>query len=174
MIALMPILVSMIAPAAPHPPGLLPGITVPVLHDTLPPLLDLPPLPSAPTAAPTSVAAEPAPVALPGFGPAALPDIEVSEIAHDQELDEQINADLALCERALKQLTSPGGLRQQHHDTWLVLFDFYRATGQQAQSTPWPPTTRAMRLQRSAPQWYSLPRLVADATAAPGARPWRW
>lgn len=162
-------------PAAAHPPGLPPGITVPVLHDTLPPLLDLPPLPVAPeasasTSAPAPVAAEPAPVALPGFGPAALPDIEVSEIAHDQELDEAViafaNADFALCERALKQLTSPGGLRQQHHDTWLVLFDFYRATGQQAQFDALA-TDYAMRLQRSAPQWYSLPRLVAEATTAP-------
>ena len=58
-------------------------------------------------------------------------------------------------------LVAAGGLRAQHSDTWLALFDLYRATGQQSKFE-----ALAMDyLQRfgwSAPQWYSLPRMVAE------------
>ena len=152
------------------PPGLPPGITVPVLHDTLPPPLEQPPSrPTSPTPAPAPMAAAPAPAATP-VSLGAEPDIEVSEISHDQELDEAViafaNADFTLCERALRQLTGANGLRHGHNDTWLVLFDFYRATGQQANFDTLT-NDYVMQLQRSAPQWYSLPQLVAEATAVP-------
>ncbi|KAB0577707.1 STAS domain-containing protein [Ideonella dechloratans] len=168
----------------PLPPGLPPGITVPVLHDTLPPPLE--PLPArassasggasaaSPTpspAAPATPSPAPAPAAAgQPIGQGHVPDMEVSEISHDQELDEAViafaNADFALCERALRQLTGANGLRHGHNDTWLVLFDFYRATGQQANFDSLT-NDYVMQLQRSAPQWYSLPQLVAEATAAP-------
>ena len=152
------------------PPGLPPGITVPVLHDTLPPPLEQPPSrPTSPAPAPAPMAAAPAPAATP-VSLGAEPDIEVSEISHDQELDEAViafaNADFTLCERALRQLTGANGLRHGHNDTWLVLFDFYRATGQQANFDTLT-NDYVMQLQRSAPQWYSLPQLVAEATAVP-------
>ncbi len=91
---------------------------------------------------------------------------ELSEVIHDPELDEAViafaNADFEQCEQALAALTSPGGPRAQHADSWLVLFDLYRAIGQQhkfellaldyAQQFGW-----------SAPQWFSMPKLVAEA-----------
>jgi hypothetical protein len=94
--------------------------------------------------------------------------VEVNEVAHDPELDEAVisfaNADFEQCELSLSTLTGPGGGRAQHAETWLVLFDLYRAIGQQhkfeslaldyAQAFGW-----------SAPQWFSLPRLVAEAAS---------
>jgi hypothetical protein len=94
--------------------------------------------------------------------------VEISEVVHDPELDEAVisfaNADFEQCETALAGLTSQGGARAQHAETWLVLFDLYRAIGQQhkfeglaldyAQAFGW-----------SAPQWFSLPRLVAEAAS---------
>jgi prepilin-type processing-associated H-X9-DG protein len=100
--------------------------------------------------------------------------VEVTELAHDPDLDEAViafaNADFELCERSLHSLISPSGLRAQHAETWYALFDLYRAIGQQTkfeslaldytQCFGWSP-----------PQWYSLPRLVADAVASERARP---
>ncbi len=88
------------------------------------------------------------------------------ELVHDPELDEAViafaNADYDSCERSLIELTRPGGLRNLHGDTWLVLFDHYRATGQAAKF-------EALALDYvhlfglSAPQWFSMPKLVAEA-----------
>jgi hypothetical protein len=94
--------------------------------------------------------------------------LEVSEAVHDPELDEAVisfaNADFNQSEELLRMLTAAGGARADHAETWLVLFDLYRATGQQ------PPFESlaieyAQQFGWSAPQWYSLPRLVADAAA---------
>src|SRR5437773_7281252 len=61
--------------------------------------------------------------------------VEVSEVAHDPELDEAViafaNADFELCEQSLSALTGYNGSRAQHAVTWLVLFDLYRAIGLQ-------------------------------------------
>jgi hypothetical protein len=107
---------------------------------------------------------------------------EEQELAHDPELDEAViafaNGDNESCERCLTELTQAGGPRNLHADTWLVRFDFYRATGQQ-------PQFESLALEYvhlfglSAPQWFSLPKLVAEgrrqerpAPAAPtGMRP---
>ncbi|MEN9628068.1 MAG: hypothetical protein RJA10_1295, partial [Pseudomonadota bacterium] len=48
--------------------------------------------------------------------------------------------------------------------TWLVLFDLYRATGQQPRFESLA-IDYAQQFGWSAPQWYSLPKLVADAVA---------
>ncbi|MBA4176970.1 MAG: hypothetical protein C0505_10495 [Leptothrix sp. (in: Bacteria)] len=138
----------------------------------------LPPL--APTAAasfdmPEPAPAPPAPMApAPGFAGSDLGDfsspfaVEVSEVMHDPELDEAVisfaNADFAQCEEALQRITGPQGTRGQHAETWLVLFDLYRATGQQ-QHFESLAVEYAQQFGWSAPQWYSLPRLVADAQA---------
>lgn len=93
---------------------------------------------------------------------------ELSEVAHDPELDEAViafaNADFELCEQSLSALTGQGGPRTQHAETWLALFDLYRAIGQQhkfeslaidyAQAFGW-----------SAPQWFSMPKMVAEAAS---------
>ncbi len=94
--------------------------------------------------------------------------VEVSEVAQDPDLDEPViafaNADFTQCEQLLSQLTVPGGVRSQHAETWLVLFDLYRATGQQ-QHFEALAGDYAHQFGWSAPQWYSLPKLVADAVA---------
>ena len=94
--------------------------------------------------------------------------VEVSEVVHDPELDEAViafaNADFAQSEEALQRLTADGGPRGQHAETWLVLFDLYRATGQQQRFESLA-VEYAQQFGWSAPQWYSLPKLVADAQA---------
>ncbi len=103
-----------------------------------------------------------------GFGPNSRLGIEVNEVVHDPELDEAViafaNADFNQCEQALTQLCRPPGPRAGHAETWLVLFDLYRGTGQQ-QKFEQLAVEFSTRFDRSAPQWYSLPSRVADATA---------
>jgi hypothetical protein len=94
--------------------------------------------------------------------------VEVSEVQHDPELDEAViafaNADFGQCENALQQITGPGGPRSQHAETWLVLFDLYRAIGQQPRFESLA-VDYAQQFGWSAPQWFSLPKLVSDALA---------
>ncbi len=92
--------------------------------------------------------------------------VDGSDVVHDPELDEAViafaNADFSQCEDALRHLTGASGPRAQHADTWLVLFDLYRATGQQQQFESLA-VNYAQQFGWSAPQWYSLPKLVAEA-----------
>ena len=94
--------------------------------------------------------------------------VEVNEIAHDPELDEAViafaNADFDQCERSLTTLTGQGGGRRLHAETWLVLFDFYRAIGEQAKFESLA-VDYAEQFGWSAPQWFSMPQQVAAATA---------
>jgi hypothetical protein len=94
--------------------------------------------------------------------------VEVSEVAHDPELDEAViafaNADFEQCEQALAGLTSMGGQRHAHAETWLVLFDLYRAIGQQHKFESLA-LDYAQQFGWSAPQWFSMPRLVAEAAS---------
>ncbi len=110
--------------------------------------------------------------AKPGSGgstPGSAAAVEVSEVVHDPELDEAViafaNADFNNCEEALRRLINLGGTRNQHAETWLVLFDLYRATGQQQRFESLA-VDYAQQFGWSAPQWYSLPQLVAEAAAA--------
>ncbi|MDE2394150.1 MAG: STAS domain-containing protein [Burkholderiales bacterium] len=166
----------------PPPPRSRPGSFSTTPISPLPPAQPLPPRELAPPS-------QPAPMQMAGGLPPLAPlneasigepanpgaadfgrpfAVEVSEVQHDPELDEPViafaNADFSQCEQALRQMTSPGGSRSQHAETWLVLFDLYRATGQQ-------PNFESLALEYahqfgwSAPQWYSLPKLVADAVA---------
>jgi hypothetical protein len=100
--------------------------------------------------------------------------VEVSEVAHDPELDEAViafaNADFELCEQALATLTSSTGTRAVHAETWLVLFDLYRAIGQQNKFESLA-LDYAQQFGWSAPQWFSLPKLVAEAASAAEDRP---
>jgi hypothetical protein len=93
-------------------------------------------------------------------------NVEVSEVVHDPELDEAViafaNADFDQCEQSLTGLTRVGGARAQHAETWLVLFDLHRATGQQ-QKFEGLALEYAQQFGWSAPQWYSLPKLVAES-----------
>ena len=93
---------------------------------------------------------------------------EMTEIAHDPELDEAViafaNADFEQCEQALLTLTGPNGARAQHAETWLVLFDLYRAIGQQHKFESLA-LDYAQQFGWSAPQWFSLPKLVVEAAS---------
>ncbi|HSB21994.1 MAG TPA: hypothetical protein VLE94_02675 [Burkholderiaceae bacterium] len=101
-------------------------------------------------------------------GAAAGPEVEVSEVVHDPELDEAViafaNADFVQCEQSLSTLVTNGGARAQHAETWLVLFDLYRATGQHAKFESLA-VDYVHQFGLSAPQWFSLPKLVAEAAA---------
>ena len=74
------------------------------------------------------------------------------------------NADFEQCEQALSGLTGPGGARSQAAETWLVLFDLYRATGQQHKFESLA-IDYAQQFGWSAPQWFSLPKMVAEAAS---------
>jgi len=119
--------------------------------------------PSLPPPSPAALATPPPP---PPAGPSG-------DLQHDPELDEAViafaNADFDPCERAIVALTAPGGRRAAHVETWLARFDLYRATGQQDKFEALA-VEYAQRFGWSAPQWYSLPRLVADAVAAQADR----
>jgi hypothetical protein len=150
------------------------------------PRQELPAAPAARARAPEPAPSQPAPPAVApvlgaGLSPlsplaldAASPDfanpftVEVSDVAHDPELDEAViafaNADFDQCEQALSALTGRDGERSAHAETWLVLFDLYRAIGQQHKFESLA-LDYAQQFGWSAPQWYSLPRLVADAAS---------
>ncbi|WAC74651.1 hypothetical protein OU995_08100 [Roseateles sp. SL47] len=93
-------------------------------------------------------------------------EVEVNEVVHDAELDEAViafaNGDYEHCERSLSDLTREGGARHTHAETWLVLFDLYRATGQQGKFEHLA-NDYAQQFGLSSPQWFSLPKLVAEA-----------
>jgi len=159
--------------ASTHLHSATPPVGIPKLPDP-PPGLDFE-LPPTTSAAPVVMAKGLPPLAslieppLPPGPSGSMPlDADLGEPLHDAELDEAViafaNADFSQCERALVELTGEAGSRADHADTWLVLFDLYRATGQQR-----PFETLAIefaqRFGRSAPQWFSLPHLVSEAVA---------
>ncbi len=118
-----------------------------------------------------------APSLLPDLPPLEMPlsftlaessaSVEVQEVVHDPELDEAViafaNADYETSERALTELVRPGGSRNLHGETWLVLFDHYRATGAQGKFEALA-VEYAQQFGLSAPQWFSMPKLVAEST----------
>ena len=100
-------------------------------------------------------------------------DISSSGV-HDPGLDEPViafaNADFEQSERILLDLTSPGGERAGDSGTWLVLFDLYRATGQQDRFEALA-LDFANRMGQSAPAWFSMPKAVAEAIAVEAPAP---
>lgn len=151
-----------------------PTLHFPTAPAPLEPAPAAPPAPAKPLARSDTVAvpvARAAPTVPPAAGPS---DVEVNEIASDPELDEAVmafaNADFALCESSLLQLTTPSGSRARHGETWLVLFDLYRAIGQQQRFESLA-MDYALQFGSSAPQWFSMPKLVADAVAEERPRP---
>jgi hypothetical protein len=93
---------------------------------------------------------------------------EASEVTHDPDLDEAViafaNADFEQCENALAGLIGPGGPRADNAETWLVLFDLYRATGEQQKFEDLA-LDYAQQFGWSSPQWFSMPKQVAEAAA---------
>ncbi|MDN3922635.1 hypothetical protein [Roseateles violae] len=144
--------------ALPPPAAVTMGAGMSPLSDAkpsrLPELRDLPPLEMPPAGPPLS------------FGIAEAASHAAQELVHDPELDEAViafaNADYETTERILSELIKPGGLRNLHGETWLVLFDHYRATGAQAKFEALA-VDYAQQFGLSAPQWFSMPKLVAEA-----------
>lgn len=171
-------------PPAPAPALHLPPAAAPApvqMGNGLPPLAPMAavsfdtagPGPALPLTPPPAAPAERVPPA-PAASSGELSDfsspfaVEISEVVHDPELDEAVisfaNADFTQCEESLQRLTADDGARGQHAETWLVLFDLYRATGQQQRFESLA-VEYAQQFGWSAPQWYSLPKLVAEAQA---------
>jgi ABC-type transporter Mla MlaB component len=98
-----------------------------------------------------------------GFSASKFNAVDVEEVAHDAELEEAAirfaNGDDAGAEAGLLEILAPNAARAGHADTWLTLFDLYRATAQQDKFE-----TAAIqfveRFDRSAPQWFSMPDMV--------------
>jgi ABC-type transporter Mla MlaB component len=95
-------------------------------------------------------------------------DVHVREVVHDPDLDEAViafaNADFDQSERSLLELVHPGATRHDQPETWLVLFDLYRAI-----DLPHKFENLAMAYAQkfgvSAPQWYSFPEKVTSFLA---------
>lgn len=108
-----------------------------------------------------------------GFSDSKSDAIEVGEMAHDQELEEAsirfASGDEAGAEAGLLKALGSTGTRGQHLDSWLALFDLYRATGWQDRFER-AALDFAVRFQRSAPQWFSMPERAGQA-APPRAQP---
>jgi ABC-type transporter Mla MlaB component len=115
-----------------------------------------------------------------GFSASKLFAIDVEEFAHDPELEEAAirfaNGDDAGAEAGLREVLGPNGSRTNHDETWLTLFDLYRAIGQQERFET-AAIDFAGRFGRSAPQWVSIPEAVgrmhgrpAQATPVGGAQ----
>jgi hypothetical protein len=162
-------------PAARPPAAPTPSPSVSPMAWDAPAPSPLPPAAKAASAAAAAPAAAPrqgVAVSLGGLKGSAASDfaspfaVEVSEVVHDPELDEPViafaNADFETCEQTLSSLTRVGGRRAQHAETWLVLFDLYRATGQQPKFESLA-LDYAQQFGWSAPQWFSLPKLVAES-----------
>lgn len=137
------------------------------------PRMDLPPgagVIATPPAAPARPAA-PRPVIsaasregeTSGFSASKFTVVDASEVAHDPELEEAAirfaNGDDAGAEAGLLETLGPQGSRAGHADTWLALFDLYRATGQHDKFENLA-IEFVGRFDRSAPQWFSMPELV--------------
>jgi ABC-type transporter Mla MlaB component len=109
-----------------------------------------------------------------GFSASKLFAIDVEEFAHDPELEEAsirfANGDDSGAEAGLMEVLSPKGARIDHDETWLTLFDLYRATGQQDRFET-AAIDFAGRFGRSAPQWFSIPEAVSRMHAQPADAP---
>jgi hypothetical protein len=118
-----------------------------------------------PPAAPNGPASEPPSSGPPStiFSHSKQAAIQVEEFAHDPELEEAsirfANGDEEGAEAGLLEVLGPQGSRVNHDETWLTLFDLYRATGNQERFEA-AAIDFASRFGRSAPQWFSLPAIV--------------
>ena len=102
-------------------------------------------------------------VGVSGFTATKMMAMEVLEVAHDAELEEAsirfANGDNEGAEAGLSEMLAPGSVRAGQSETWMVLFDLYRATDQQEkfENTA---IRFVQKFDRSAPQWFSLPDAV--------------
>ena len=108
--------------------------------------------------------------------------VEVADaFVHDAEIEEAAirfaNGDDDGAEAGLLEILGPGGSRAAHVDTWLTLFDLYRANGSHEKFES-AAIDFVGRFDRSAPQWISMPTMVeklrqpSSASAAGPAAHW--
>ncbi len=156
----------------------------PVARPPAAPVRAAPPPPAAPVRPVLTPIAKPAVSALSnshhsdasatGFSASKLFAIDVDEFAHDPELEEAsirfANGDDSGAEAGLMEVLGPKGARVNHDETWLTLFDLYRATGQQDRFET-AAIEFAGRFGRSAPQWFSIPEAVGRMSGPPAAAP---
>ena len=92
---------------------------------------------------------------------------------HDTELEEAAirfaNGDDQGAEAGLLDILGPGGPRQDHPESWLTLFDLYRASEQQ-DKFELAAIQFVERFSRSAPQWFSMPAMVKMLTPPAAAK----
>jgi hypothetical protein len=97
------------------------------------------------------------------FGYSNVMAMDVSEIAHDAELEEAAirfaNGDDTGAEAGLLEMLTPGGSRAGQSEAWMALFDLYRATDQQEKFEN-AALQFVQKFDRSAPQWFSMPDMV--------------
>jgi ABC-type transporter Mla MlaB component len=119
---------------------------------------------------------EPVPMQAPvvNFSASKSSAIEIGEIAYDPELEEAAirfaNGDEAGTEEGLLEALGERGTRGGHQDTWMTLFDFYRASGQRDRFEQ-KALDFASRFQRSAPQWFSMPDMIRQMAVPQDAAP---
>lgn len=157
-----------VQPAAPAARAAAAGPAVPLARQGAPSVPSMPggPLSEPPSGPPSST-----------FSQSKQYAIQVEEFAHDPELEEAsirfANGDDEGAEAGLLEVLGPQGSRINHDETWLTLFDLYRASGKQDRFEA-AAIDFASRFGRSAPQWFSLPEIVgrmntpAPAAAGPG------
>ncbi|MFI5444570.1 STAS domain-containing protein [Polaromonas sp. UC242_47] len=109
-----------------------------------------------------------------GFSASKFSVVDGAEVAHDPELEEAsirfANGDDAGAESGLLDTLGPQGSRAQHAETWLALFDLYRATGQQEKFENLA-IEFVGRFDRSAPQWFSMPAMIQQLSRPAGQSP---
>ena len=104
-------------------------------------------------------------------------DVEPLEITHDAELEEAsisfANSDDAAAEAGILEMLAADGSRVGQSETWMALFDLYRATDQQDKFEN-VAIKFVQKFDRSAPQWFSMPDMVrilyAPVSASPTSR----
>ncbi|MDR3451674.1 MAG: STAS domain-containing protein [Rhodoferax sp.] len=103
-----------------------------------------------------------------GFGGADPLAVETQAFAHDPELEEAsirfANGDDAGAEAGLLEALGPQGTRGKHEETWMTLFDLYRAIGAKDRFES-AAIDFAGQFERSAPAWFSMPDRVGHMTA---------
>lgn len=122
---------------------------------------------------PSEMLAEPPVPMLPdSFTPTEVSPLAGDDFVHDPELEEAAirfaNGDNAGAEAGLLEAIGVGGSRRGHEETWMTLFDLYRATGQQERFESLA-IDYAGRFGRTGPLWFSLPELVQRMGAGDGA-----
>jgi ABC-type transporter Mla MlaB component len=104
-----------------------------------------------------------------GFSMSKVFALEVDEVQHDPELEEAsirfANGDDAGAEAGLLEAISTRGSRHLHEESWLTLFDLYRATAQYDRFESLA-IDFAGKFSRSSPMWFSIPEMVGKLAGA--------